>query len=99
MSQGLPFRILMVLDNAHTHPHVLQDLHCDIKFIFLLPNTTSLLQLMDQGIIQMFKAHYLQKTCRALSLKCDVSLDELGKAAQSPEKTEVELQKDVVWRH
>ena len=41
-SQGLPFRILMVLDNAPAHPHVL--LHQDIKFVFLPPNTTSLLQ-------------------------------------------------------
>ena len=32
-------------------------------------------------------------------MKCDVSLDELEKAAQAPEKTEVELQKDVVRRH
>ena len=36
MSQGLPFCILMVLDNALAHPHVLQDLHRDIRFIFLL---------------------------------------------------------------
>ena len=45
----------------------------------------------------MFKAHYLQKSCRSLSMKCDVSLDELEKEAQAPEKTEVELQKDMVW--
>ena len=93
MSQGLPFRNLMVLDITPTHPHVLQDLHSDIKFVFLLPNT---MQPMGQGVIRMSKAHYLQKTWHALSLKCDVSLDELGKAAQAPEKTEVELQKDVV---
>ena len=47
----------------------------------------------------MLKAHYLQKTWCALSLKCDVSLDELERAMQAPEKTEVELQKDVVRRH
>ena len=60
---------------------------------------TSLLQLMDQGIIQMFKAHYLQKAWHALSLKCNASLDELEKAVQTPKKTEVELQKDVVQHH
>ena len=59
----------------------------------------SLLQPMDQGVIKMFKAHYLQKTWRALSMKCDVSLDELEKAAQAPKKTEEELQKDVVQCH
>ena len=32
-------------------------------------------------------------------MKCNVSLDELERAAQAPEKPEVELQKDVVRRH
>ena len=88
MSQGLPFRILMVLDNSHAHPHVLQDLHHDIKFVFLPPNTSSLLQPMDQGVIRMLKIHDLQKTWLVLSLKCDVSLSELEKATQAPTETE-----------
>ena len=46
----------------------------------------------------MFKVHFLQKSWRPLSLKCDVSLDELEKAAQAPQNP-VELQKDVVWQH
>ena len=44
-------------------------------------------------MIQMFKAHYLQKTCCAVSMKCDVSLDELKKAAHTPEKTEVNVRR------
>ena len=98
-SQGLPFRILMVLDNALAHSQVLQDLHQDIKFVFLPFNTTSLLQPMDQGVIKMFKAHYLQRSRCSFSMKCDVSSDEFEKAAQAPEKTNVELQKDMVQRH
>ena len=47
----------------------------------------------------MFMVHNLQKLWRSLSMKCDVSLDEPEKAAQAPEKTEVELQKDVVRHH
>ena len=47
----------------------------------------------------MSKAHYLQKSWHSLSMKCDVSLDELEKATQVPKKIEVELQKDVVQRH
>ena len=58
-----------------------------------------MLQPMNQGVIQMFKAHYLQKTWRARSLKCDVSLSELEKAAQVPTETKVELQKNVVRCH
>ena len=47
----------------------------------------------------MFKAHYLQKTWHALSLKCDVSLSKLEKATQAPTESEVQLQKNVVHRH
>ena len=66
MTRGFPFCILMVLDDAPAHPHVLQDLHSNMKFVFLPPNTKSLLQPMDQGVIQMFETPYLQKTWRAL---------------------------------
>ena len=59
----------------------------------------SLLQPMDQGVIQMFKTHYLQKMWRALSLKCDVSLSDLEKAAQAPAESEVKLQKNMVRCH
>ena len=88
----------MVLDNAPVHPKVLSDLHSNIKFVFLMPNTASLLQSMDQGVICMFTAHFLQKSWHALSRKCDVSLDELEKAAQARENP-VELQKDMVQQH
>ena len=99
MANNLPFRILMVLDNAPAHPQVLQDLHNDIKFVFLPPNTTSLIQPMDQGVIQMFKAHYLKRAWRSLSSKCDMSLSDLEKAAVAPEKGLDEVRKDVVRQH
>ena len=50
-------------------------------------------------MIEMFKAHFLQKSWHSLSMKCDVPLDELEKAAQAPKKTNVELQKDMVQQH
>ena len=88
----------MLLDSAPAHPQRLSDLHSNIKFVSLLPNTMSLLQPVDQGMIKMFKAHFLQKSRRSLSMKCDVFLDELEKAAQAPENP-AELQKDVVRWH
>ena len=45
----------------------------------------------------MFKTHFLQKSWCSLSLKRNVSLDELEKATQAPENP-VELQ-DMVRRH
>jgi hypothetical protein len=47
--------ILLVLDNAPSHGSL--DLS-NVKFCFLPPNTTSIIQPLDQGIIQNFKTHY-----------------------------------------
>ena len=49
-------KIAMVLDNCSAHPHV-TGLKA-IKLFFLPPNTTSVTQPMDQGIINSFKVHY-----------------------------------------
>ncbi|XP_042212761.1 tigger transposable element-derived protein 1-like [Homarus americanus] len=37
------------------------DLHLNIKVVFLPPNTTSLIQPMDQGTIASFKSYYLRR--------------------------------------
>uniref|UniRef100_A0AAQ5X1R0 HTH CENPB-type domain-containing protein n=1 Tax=Amphiprion ocellaris TaxID=80972 RepID=A0AAQ5X1R0_AMPOC len=47
---GIPFKILLVLDNAPGHPPHLDDFHPDVKVVYLPPNTTSLLQPMDQAV-------------------------------------------------
>ncbi|XP_046382271.1 tigger transposable element-derived protein 1-like [Ischnura elegans] len=58
----IPLKILLILDNAPGYPAHLDDLNEFIKVIFLPPNTTSLLQPMEQGVIALFKAYYLRKT-------------------------------------
>ncbi|PNF40558.1 hypothetical protein B7P43_G07603 [Cryptotermes secundus] len=59
---NLPLHVLLVMDNAPAHPPDLQDdLHDEFKFIkiqFLPPNTTLLLQPMDQQVISNFKKLY-----------------------------------------
>ena len=60
--RGIPFKILLVLDNAPGHPTHLADVHPDVKIVFLPPNTTPLIQPMDQGSIATFKANYLKNT-------------------------------------
>ena len=56
-SKGLPSKVLFILDNAliHTEP-------CEFntEVFYLPPNTTSLIQLLDQGVMRTFKAHYTQ---------------------------------------
>ncbi|XP_050315271.1 jerky protein homolog-like [Anthonomus grandis grandis] len=55
-SVNLPIKAVLVLDNAPTHPH-----DCDvndIKLVYLPPNVTSLVQPMDQGVIESLKRRY-----------------------------------------
>lgn len=49
-------KIILFLDNATSHPHGLK--LKNIKIIFLPPNTTSVCQPLDQGIIRNFKFYY-----------------------------------------
>jgi len=54
--ENLTFKILVLLDNAPGHPTYIDDLSDNVKFLFVLPNTTSLIQPMDQGVISNFKS-------------------------------------------
>ncbi|KAK1327409.1 hypothetical protein QTO34_014170 [Cnephaeus nilssonii] len=61
-SRGLPFKVLLVLDNAPCHPADLNDFHPNVKVVYLPPSTTSILQPMGQGVLASFKAYYLRRT-------------------------------------
>ncbi|GBN80184.1 hypothetical protein AVEN_96301-1 [Araneus ventricosus] len=51
-------KIVLLLDNCSAHPAE-EELHLkNIKLVFLPPNTTSIIQPLDQGIIRSFKFHY-----------------------------------------
>ncbi|UYV84343.1 hypothetical protein LAZ67_X001898 [Cordylochernes scorpioides] len=56
---GLEFKILLILDNAPGHLNLE---HPNIKIVFFPPNTTSLIQPLDQGIISTFKKYYVKFT-------------------------------------
>ena len=63
----------MIIDNCKAHPHV-ENLGW-VELIFLPPNTTSVTQPMDQGIIRSLKAEY-----RSLAVKKVISALEEKKA-------------------
>lgn len=63
--ENLSFKVLLLLNNATSHSKQLS--HPNIKIIFLPPNTTSLIQPLDQGIIRTMKAIYIRKTFEILS--------------------------------
>jgi hypothetical protein len=53
--------VLVVIDNCPSHPKQLKQQLFNIKLVFLPPNTTSVLQPLDQGIIQNIKQSYRKK--------------------------------------
>lgn len=60
-SINLPIKAILLLDNAPTHPQNIICQSADIKIIFLPPNVTSLVQPMDQGVIESLKRRYRRK--------------------------------------
>ncbi|XP_071965525.1 tigger transposable element-derived protein 6-like [Antedon mediterranea] len=60
--------ILLFLDNASSHVGLEKS---NIKLAFLPPNTTSVLQPLDQGIIKAFKSRYRAKLLRSVLAKVD----------------------------
>lgn len=63
---NLDFKILLIIDNAPTHPPDLVELNENVKVVFVPPNTTAIMQPMDQGVIASFKAYYLRRTFKQL---------------------------------
>jgi len=62
LKNNIPFKILLILDNAPRYPPLIGDLHPYIKVAFLPPNTTPLIKPMDQEVTAAFKAYYLSRT-------------------------------------
>ncbi|XP_015377198.1 PREDICTED: uncharacterized protein LOC107171470 [Diuraphis noxia] len=63
-------KVLLLLDNAPTHPSakVLNLIDPDYKVMFFPPKVTSLIQPMDQGVIEKFKRMYQKQMLRRLLL-------------------------------
>jgi hypothetical protein len=55
--------ILLFVDNCSSHPHLT---FSNIKLAYLPPNTTSVLQPMDQGVIKCFKGYYRTRLIQKL---------------------------------
>ena len=65
-------RNIVIIDNCPSHPII--DLS-NIKMIFLPPNTTSVLQPMDAGVIHSIKSKYRLLLCRKLLALLEVKVD------------------------
>ena len=73
--KNLPVKAILLLDNATAHPStdVLQSSDKSVTAMYLPANTTSLIQPMDQGVLETIKRHYKRDLLRKLQL-----LDEDG---------------------
>ncbi|XP_066987502.1 tigger transposable element-derived protein 1-like [Macrobrachium rosenbergii] len=67
--KGLPFKVLLLMDCAGGHAKNLE--YDGVHIEFLSPNTTSLIQPMDQGIIRAFKALCTRSTMEGLIAALD----------------------------
>ena len=87
-SRCLSLKALLLMDDAPSHPsaEMLQSDDSNMKYLFLAPNTTSLAQPMDQGVLECTKRRYRKKLLRKLLLA-----DSEG--GDSPELTVVEFWK------
>lgn len=84
-ANGFPPKVMLVLDNAPGHPANLQEINNDdleVEVVYLPPNTTSLLQPMDQGVIATFKAYYLRTTFKGIveAVQSDITVRDYWKS-------------------
>lgn len=81
-SKNLPQKAILVLDNAPAHPEeaLLRSDDGNVRCYFLPANTTSLIQPMDQAVIETFKRRYRKKFIQDLVMEEDLSLQEYWKA-------------------
>lgn len=75
--EELEFKVLLIIDSAPGHPESVCYENENVEVIFLPPNTTSLLQPLDQGIIWCVKDTYIRLVfdCIRSAIDSDPSLD------------------------
>ncbi|GBM08269.1 Tigger transposable element-derived protein 1 [Araneus ventricosus] len=86
LEMNLPLHVLLIMDNSPAHPPDLQDHLLEefkfIKILFLPPNTTQLLQPMNQQVLSSFKKLYtkaLFERCFEVTEVTNITLREFWK--------------------
>lgn len=67
-------KVLLFVDNAPSHPHN-HPLMSHVKLVFLPANTTSVLQPLDQGIIQAMKLQYRKRVVSKILAEIDKDVE------------------------
>ncbi|XP_071943866.1 jerky protein homolog-like [Antedon mediterranea] len=78
---NIPEKIVLLLDNAPAHPseEVLTTEDGAFLVMFLPPNTTSLIQPMDQGVLEPLKRRYKKNLLRHILCQIDTPIPEAVK--------------------
>ena len=78
--QSLDEKVVLLLDNCRAHPpaNMLRSDNGKITVMYMPPNTTSVIQPLDQGIISAFKRHYRTELVKEILLS-DVNATEFLK--------------------
>lgn len=69
--KGLARKAVLLLDNAPSHPDVTALVNGDIKALFLPPNVTSLIQPLDQSVLETLKRRYRRNLLKQLITAMD----------------------------
>ena len=69
MFQAEERNVLLIVDNCPAHPTI--EGLSNLKLIFLPPNTTSVTQPMEQGVIRCLKAHYRKRLVKLILCNLD----------------------------
>ncbi|XP_066962141.1 tigger transposable element-derived protein 1-like [Macrobrachium rosenbergii] len=72
--KGMPFKVLLIMDNAGGHATDLS--YSGVQVEFLPPNMTSLILPMDQGVIRAFKALYTRNALANLVAPVDAAQED-----------------------
>lgn len=69
--KNLPRKAILLIDNAPSHPDITELSSGDIKAYFFPPNVTSLIQPLDQGVLETLKRNYRKKLLQFLIQNLD----------------------------